>query len=116
MLRAFVLSLCIAVCLLAADVTGTWKFTVETDQGSGDPTFTLKQNGEQLTGTYSGLFGKRDITGSVKGDKIEIRFQAEMQGQSFEIKYSGTIESATRMKGAVDLGGMASGTWTAAKE
>lgn len=44
---------------LAADISGTWEFNVETSQGSGSPSFEFKQNGEKLTGTYSGMFGKR---------------------------------------------------------
>ena len=100
---------------LLVDVSGTWNFTVETDQGSGNPTFVLKQDGEKLTGTYTGLFGKADVTGAVKGDSIEIRFSVDAGGQSIAVVYTGTIESATRMKGKVQFGELGSGTWTAKK-
>src|SRR5262245_13559096 len=53
------------------DVTGAWNVTVETDAGSGNPSFNFKQEGEKLTGKYKGLLGEFDLTGTVKGDKIE---------------------------------------------
>src|SRR5262245_31629774 len=62
----FLICLCAAVCL-AANISGSWSFAVETSQGSGSPSFEFKQDGEKLTGTYSGMFGKAEITGSVKG-------------------------------------------------
>ncbi len=41
----------------AKSVTGNWKLTVESDNGTTNPSVTLKQNGEELTGTYHGRFG-----------------------------------------------------------
>src|SRR5262249_29758925 len=36
-----------------ADISGTWKFSVDLEDGShGDPTFVFKQEGDKLTGTY----------------------------------------------------------------
>ena len=53
--------------LLAAgfDISGTWEFNVETSAGSGSPSFVFTQSGEKLTGTYNGLFGKAELTGTV---------------------------------------------------
>ena len=116
MFRTMLLTLCALGLAVAADVSGTWKFEVQTDQGSGSPTFTLKQDGEKLTGTYAGQLGTANIDGTVKGEKIEIRFKLEMQGQGLIVKYSGAIESPTRMKGTVDFSGMGSGTWTGTKQ
>ncbi len=99
-----------------ADVTGTWKFTVETDQGSGNPTFIFKQEGEKLTGKYSGLLGEADVLGAVKGDRIEFQFKADLGGQVVEVKYSGTIVSPTSMKGKAEFAGLGSGAWTAEKQ
>jgi hypothetical protein len=116
MLRTILLALCAVALAAAADISGAWKFAVETDQGTGNPTFKLKQDGEKLTGTYSGQLGEANVAGTVKGDKVEITFTADAGGQKVDVKYSGTVESATRMTGTVDLGGMASGKWTATKE
>lgn len=97
------------------DVTGEWAFTVTTDQGSGNPTFTFKQDGEKLTGKYSGTFGSADLTGTVKGNAIQFSFTADVQGQQAPITYKGTVEKNT-MKGTLDIAGMVSGTFTATKK
>lgn len=98
----------------AADLTGTWSFTVETDAGSGTPTFTFKQAGDKLTGTYSGQLGEAKVEGKVNGSNVEFWFEIE-QGEKIRVTYTGTIESATSMKGKAVLGSLASGTWTAKK-
>jgi hypothetical protein len=36
------------------DLTGAWSVTVETEAGSGNPSFTFKQEGEKLTGNTKG--------------------------------------------------------------
>ncbi len=102
--------------LLARDVSGSWEFTVETAAGSGSPSFVFKQDGEKLTGTYNGLLGKADVTGSVKGDKIDFKFDFSYSGQSGVAHYTGTIESDKSMKGKVEIGDLGEGTWTATKQ
>jgi len=116
MARLSLALLLIAASALAADVTGTWAFTVESPAGTGNPTFVFKQDGEKLTGTYTGMLGKADVTGTVKGDKIEFEFQASYEGQKFAVRYSGTIASPTQMKGTVQLADLGEGAWTATKK
>lgn len=93
------------------DVTGKWVLTVETSQGSGTPTFTFKQDGEKLTGRYSGQFGEADLAGSVKGQAIEFTFSVDAQGMNLEVTYTGKIESKDSMSGTVNYGGAAMGTF-----
>ena len=98
------------------DVSGTWAFTVQTDAGTGSPTVTLKQDGEKLTGHYSSeTLGEADLTGSVKGRDLKFTFTANVQGTSFEVTYTGTIED-NGLKGTLDLAGMAQGTFTAKRK
>jgi hypothetical protein len=99
------------------DVTGKWLFNVQTDAGTGTPTVTFKQDGEKLTGHYSSqTFGEVDFTGSVKGSDIKFSFTADAQGTSLTVTYTGTIESKDSLKGTVDLGGLAQGTFTAKRQ
>jgi hypothetical protein len=98
------------------DVSGAWEFNVDTAAGSGTPSFVFTQDGEKLTGTYSGLFGKADLTGTVKGDQIDFKFNFSYSGQSGVAHYTGTIESATAMKGKVEFGDIGDGTWTGTKQ
>jgi hypothetical protein len=102
--------------LLAHDVSGSWEFTVETAAGSGSPSFVLKQDGDKLTGTYNGLLGKADVAGTVKGDRIEFKFDFDYSGQKGVAHYTGTIASDTKMSGKVEIGDLGEGTWTAAKQ
>jgi hypothetical protein len=99
-----------------ANISGTWSFTVETSQGSGNPTFTFKQEGETLTGNYKGTFGEAPVKGTVKGSDISFTIKVNVQGQDVEITYVGKIESATSMKGTAKLGELGEATWTAKKQ
>ena len=99
------------------DVTGKWIFTVETSAGSGTPTVTLKQDGDKLTGHYSSeTLGEADLQGEVKGSQVKFAFNASAQGASLTVVYTGTVEAKDSMKGSVDLGGMASGSFTAKRQ
>jgi hypothetical protein len=72
---------------------------------------------DSVTGHYSSqLLGERAIKGIVKDNKITFSFSSEVQGQTFTVTYTGTVESADAMKGTVDLGGASSGTFTAKKQ
>src|ERR1044071_6848074 len=102
-----VATVCAAAQANKIDLTGKWVFTVQTDAGTGEPTVTLKQDGEKLTGHYSSqVLGEADLTGTVKGQQIQFTFTANAQGTSLEVKYSGTIENKDALKGSVDLGGL----------
>ncbi len=96
------------------DVTGAWSVTVETEAGSGNPSFTFKQEGEKLTGRYKGLLGEFDVTGTVKGDKIEFSFKATGQVEG-AVTYAGTTDGKT-MKGKVSLAGLGEGTFSGKKQ
>jgi len=96
-----------------ADVTGTWNAKVDLGGQGGSPTFVLKQDGEKLTGTYSGALGDADLTGTLKGARISFDF--EVQGA--KIHYEGTVNAhATAMEGTCDYAGQASGTFKATKK
>lgn len=94
------------------DLTGQWVFDVQTDAGGGSPTFVFSQKGEALTGKYQGLFGEADLEGTVTGSTFRFSFNADAQGTAITITYEGTIESASAVKGTLDLGGMGAGTFT----
>lgn len=99
----------------ALNVTGNWAVEVETQAGSGTPSFTLKQDGEKLTGRYKGQLGEADLTGTVKGGQIE--FSIKLTGGQVEgtVVYTGTTDGKT-MKGKVSLAGLGEGTFTGKKQ
>src|SRR5687768_9879665 len=64
------------------DVSGTWALTVETANGTGNPSVTLKQEGEKLTGNYSSpLFGEQKVTGTIKGSAFTFSFTGAIEGK-----------------------------------
>jgi hypothetical protein len=98
------------------DVAGTWALTVETAQGTGNPSVTLKQDGEKLTGSYSSqVFGEQQVTGTIKANAITFTFTASLEGNSMTVTYSGTVEKDT-MKGTVVIGNLGEGTFTGKKK
>jgi hypothetical protein len=99
------------------DLTGKWVFDVVTDAGTGTPTVTFKQVGEKLSGHYSSqTLGEADLTGSVKGQTVNFTFNADLQGQSVPVTYAATIESKDSLKGTIDIGGVATGTFTGKRQ
>jgi hypothetical protein len=101
-----------AASLFASDLSGTWNAKVDLGDQTGTPTFVLKQDGEKLTGTYSGALGKAPINGTVKGKDVTIDFEAA----GVKVHYAGKLDSdEKKMEGTVDYGGQASGTFTATK-
>lgn len=97
-----------------ADVTGHWTMTVETSQGSGTPTFTLKQDGQNISGTYKGMLGEAPVAGTLKGNAISMTYKVEVQDTQLLVTYQGTVEGAT-MKGKILLGDFGEGTFTGKK-
>jgi hypothetical protein len=112
-LTALMLLMLTAFTLLAADLTGTWSIAVVLDAGAGTATFTFKQTGEALSGTYTGTFGESKVTGTVKGDQAEWSFDNEQVGK---VSYKGTIDGAGKIKGTVMYGQLGGGTFTGEKK
>lgn len=92
------------------DVTGTWAMAVETAMGSGNPTFTLAQEGETVTGTYEGYFGEVPVAGTIEGDEVTLSIEVTAQGQDMTIDYVGTVDGDT-MAGKVLFGDLGEGTF-----
>jgi len=115
-LRITMMGLLAAAALLAADVTGTWTFAVQTSAGSGSPTFVLKQDGEALGGTYSGALGEAKVTGTVKGNDVYITFTVDAGGDTAKVEYTGVLDGDKKIKGKVKMGTFAEGTFTGEKK
>jgi enterochelin esterase-like enzyme len=93
------LALATLPCLaLAADVTGTWKSEFDSQIGLQKYTYTLKQDGTNLTGKANSEVGERKREaelkeGKIDGDKISFIEMLNFQGNDIRISYSGTISS-----------------------
>jgi hypothetical protein len=86
---------------------GTWKATVETPNGAMENTFTLKVDGDKLTGTITmGQFGEAPISeGKVDGDNVSFLVVREFNGNQFRINYKGKV-AGDEMKLSGEVVGM----------
>jgi type 1 glutamine amidotransferase len=97
----------------SANLTGKWTCHVETEAGAGDPVFDFIHAGQNLLGTYHGLFGEAPVYGSVgRNNSVRFWFLARPQDSEVEVTYTGRVEEADSMKGKVQFGEQAEGTWT----
>lgn len=105
----------LALPLAAADLTGVWDVSVDIGGNTGTPTITLKQEGATLSGTYKGMLGEAPLKGTVDGSKVRWEFTADYDGNKFAVVYTGVFENDA-IKGSIDFGGQAEGTFTAKRK
>jgi hypothetical protein len=85
-----------ATVAFAADVTGTWTASFDTQIGPQKYTYTFKVEGNKLTGKAKGesaeINGETEITdGVVNGDDISFVETITYQGMAIPINYKGKI-------------------------
>jgi hypothetical protein len=98
----------------ALSLTGPWAMTLETQMFNATPALDLVQQGEKITGTYEGRYGKSQLTGTLKNRILEFSFTMNAEGTDVVMKFSGEVSADFKsIKGDVDLGGMGEGTWSA---
>jgi len=112
---AFALLLSAALSAQGVDLTGEWDLSVEVNGSVTNPTLTLVQEADTLSGTYdSETLGRARVRGTVSGTEFTIRFSASLQGQSVPVEYAGSVQEDGTLRGTIDLaGGAITGTFTA---
>ena len=94
-MKKFLLLAAISLAAFAADVTG--KYSAETPgrggQGTVKQTFDLKQDGDKLTGSVTGMGGRENAIsdGKVDGDKITFTVKMETPRGEFKSNYEGKV-------------------------
>src|ERR1035437_5253698 len=82
-----------AVAAWAVDISGTWTGNVSGPNGDFSLTYTLKQNGDKLTGSVTGPTDPIEIQeGKVDGDKISFALNVDMAGNNVKFVSKGTIK------------------------
>jgi len=103
--RLLILALATAALSLAADVTGKWTGSVDTNDGVVTITLNLKADGESLTGSIVTHMGEMPIKeGKVTGDEVNWLNTFERDGNSMKIRHKGKINGA-EMKVTVTVEG-----------
>jgi len=95
----------------AQDVAGRWVLDVNLDAGSGQAVFVFEVQGTNITGTYAGVLGEQQVTGTIEGNVVRFGFESPDAG---EVTFDGLIEGNT-MEGACEYGALGSGTFTGSK-
>ena len=105
LLAAFALIGLLAAVASAADIDGKWKSEYTTPDGqSRTTTYTLKADGDKLTGTVSGRQGDTAITeGKISGDDISFVVVRNFRGEERKMQYKGKV-SGDEIKLTVTFG------------
>lgn len=101
----------------ALNVTGKWTMTLDMSMGVATTALDLKQDGEKITGTYTGRYGTFQLEGTLKERTIEFSFTMTAEGESVVMSFGGQVaEDGQTMKGNATLGEMGDATWSAKKD
>lgn len=94
-----------AISARAADISGQWTATFNTQVGEQHYVYTFKVDGEKLTGTAKSDNGTSEIqNGTVKGDDVSFVENLDYQGQKLTITYTGKV-SGDEIHFTRDVGG-----------
>jgi hypothetical protein len=82
-------------------VRGTWDFDIQWLNGDRrTAVFVLQQDGEKLTGTYTGGLGSSKVSGTLKESFFELRFQT----REGPFRVWGTMQaSESKLRGQIDF-------------
>ena len=98
------------------NISGKWIMDVRLEAGSGTPSFDLTQEGETITGTYTGQLGEAPVPGIIKDNNIELNIKVTAMGQEITMLYTGILKGDGGMKGTVKIGQFGEGTFTGKKK
>ena len=78
--------------LFAADITGTWTASFDTEIGVQNYTYTFKVEGNKLTGRVKSQYSDGEISeGTVNGDDISFVENLTFEGMPLRIVYKGKV-------------------------
>jgi hypothetical protein len=100
----------------AADISGTWTTSFESQVGTQTYTYDIKVDGGKLTGHAKSNLGEGPLNGTVAADKVTFVENLDYQGQALAITYTGTIVSADEIKFKRDVAGTGGEEFTAKRQ
>ncbi len=111
------------VLLLSASVAhaqkaglGTWDLTTISPEGESKSVLEVRQEGDKLVAVGKSPQGERKYDSvAVDGNDITMVITINYNGSPMVITYVGKIDGP-KIEGSADYGGVATGTWSAAKK
>ena len=98
-------------------LVGKWTMTLEMDQFTATPAVEFIQQGDKLTGTYEGRYGKFVFNATLKGKALDFSFTMNDEGTDVMMAFKGEVAADFKsIKGNAELGGMGSATWSAVRK
>jgi len=97
-------------------IAGKWQTSLEMEVGTASIVLVFVQDGEKITGTYTGRYGEYPLVGKVVGRTIEFVVTIVAEGTETKMFFEGGITDTPQgmlLKGTADLGGMGEAGWTA---
>ena len=98
-----------------SSITGDWVVTIDTPQGPQTIDATMKQAGEELTGTIVSPMGSVDFKGKMINDTLDIAYTLDVQGNAIEMKMTGKLAGDT-ITGNLTLVPLGEVPWTAKRK
>ena len=96
---AIVLVAIMVMPMAAADITGKWTASFDTQIGKQNYTYDFVVKDSTLTGKVKSDMGESDVLeGKVEGDKVSFAELLVFQGMEIRITYTGTVVSADEIK------------------
>ena len=96
---ALVLIAIMVLPMAAADITGKWTASFETQIGKQNYTYDFLVKDSTLTGKMKSDMGESDVLeGKIEGDKVSFGELLVFQGMEIRITYTGTVVSADEIK------------------
>ena len=100
-----------------ANIAGKWTMALEMSQGTATPSLEFKQDGEKITGTYTGRYGAFAVQGTVKARAVEFFFTMSAEGTEVRMTFKGEVAADSQtMKGQATLGELGEAAWSAKRE
>jgi hypothetical protein len=97
-----------------AQLAGNWAVEIKYKRGIGEQHFTLKQEGNTLTGKQAGEIYQAELKGIVHADHLELTSEMAVSGNSIPWTFRGVV-SGNSISGTVTMGEYGAATWTAIK-
>ncbi|MDE1177286.1 MAG: PLP-dependent transferase [Edaphobacter sp.] len=93
-------------------VEGDWAVTIHYPRGTGEQKFTLRQNGNDITGNHIGEIYKAPMKGSIHADQLELTSGMAVGGNTIHWTFKGKVEG-NEASGSVNMGEYGDATWKA---
>lgn len=101
----------------SATLTGKWVMSLDiSGMGAATPTLDLRQDGEKISGTYTGRYGTYPLQGTLKDRNLTFAFTMNAEGTDVTMSFAGDVAQDGTLKGTAEIPGLGSATWTAKRE